>query len=554
MYHFVALGAMNSRFAQVRRNWPQWTVASVAFVSGAMSVLQVLLTRFPERLRLFGLLPLELYNWSRSLTLAVGFLLIYLAFHLSQRRRAAWWAAIVAVALSVAAHLGQLRFWYAAVLPLTTLVLLIGFRQRFTVSSELSSVYRGIFVAVVMFAIALIYGTFGFWLLHRRDFGISFSLGSSFVRTVRQFFLLGNTDLVARSRHARWFLDSLSTLGLLSFAFAAYSLFRPIAYRLRIVPQERAEAKAILERYGSSSYDYFKVWADKSFFFSKSRRSFVSFKTVAGVALCLGDPTGPEDELEQTTRSFLEFCSENGWIASFLMVDRPTMYQKLGLSVVKVGEEAIVDLNLFASKTAGVKYFRYVRRKFEAEGSHFVRYTPPHSPSLLGEIEEVSKQWLSASGHRELGFLQGRFDWSYISQTPVSVVRDPDGRILAFVNEVPSYRKGEATFDMMRRRAGVHWGTMDYLFCELMLQLRKEGFQTLDLGLAPLVNIGEKAGSTPIGRALYALSEQLYRFVHTKGLRDYKLKFRPRWEERFMAYQGHGLGLMRTAVAISRVL
>jgi len=546
--------SMGTRLSQLRKNWPQWTVALVAFLSGAISVLQSLLTRFPERVRPYGLLPLEFYNWDRSLTLALGFILIYLSFHLAQRRLAAWWVAIFVAALSVVAHASQWRHWYTALVPVATLALLILFRRRFTVRSEVSSIYRGIFMAAAMFGIALLYGTLGFWLLNRRDFGIPFGLGEAFVRTVRQFFLMGNADLVAQSRHARWFLDSLSILGLLSFGFAAYSLFRPVAYRLQILPQERADARAILERYGRSPYDYFKAWADKSFFFSESRRSFISFRVVAGVALCLGDATGPDDETESVTRSFLEFCSENGWMASFLMVDRLEMYRKLGLSAVKIGEEAIVDLDLFAQKTSKVKYFRYVRRKFEGEGSRFVRYVPPHPQSLLDEVEDVSRQWVALGGRRELGFVQGSFNRAYVAETPLSVVRDTSGRVVAFLNEVPSYRTGEATFDMMRHLPGVHWGTMDFLFSELMLKLHEYGFRTFNMGLAPFVGLGKKAGETRIQRALYQLSEQLYRFVHTKGIRDYKLKFQPRWEERFMTYQGGAAGLVRTAMAITRAL
>jgi len=186
-----------------------------------------------------------------------------------------------------------------------------------------------------------------------------------------------------------------------------------------------------------------------------------------------------------------------------------------------------------------------------------VRWTHVAAPaacSLLDEIAEVSKEWLTLPGHREIGFLQGRFDRSYISDTKICVVRDPNSRMIAFLNEVPSYRTGEATFDMMRRRPGVHWGTMDYMFCELMVQLHKEAFRTFNMGLAPFISLGKKSGATLVQRALYELSEQFYRFVHTKGLKEYKLKFRPAWEERFMAYQGGAPGLMRAAVAIARVL
>ena len=85
--------------------------------------------------------------------------------------------------------------------------------------------------------------------------------------------------------------------------------------------------------------------------------------------------------------------------------------------------------------------------------------------------------------HREFGFFQGHFDYRYLANTPLFVVRNAEGNIVAFINEVPSYLKGEANFDMMRHLPGVHWGIMDYLFMELMLTVQKKVMPLLISGL-----------------------------------------------------------------------
>jgi phosphatidylglycerol lysyltransferase len=171
----------------------------------------------------------------------------------------------------------------------------------------------------------------------------------------------------------------------------------------------------------------------------------------------------------------------------------------------------------------------------------------------LDEVEEVSEEWLSLPGRRERSFTLGRFDQSYLSETPLFVVRDPQKRPLAFANEIPSYRKGEATIDLMRYRLEMPNGTMEYLLMELMLALREEGYDRFDLGLAPLAGVGDRSGAPLEERALNQLSERLTRFFSYKGLRNYKAKFEPDWEERFLVYGVGPLALARVGVALTRV-
>jgi phosphatidylglycerol lysyltransferase len=223
------------------------------------------------------------------------------------------------------------------------------------------------------------------------------------------------------------------------------------------------------------------------------------------------------------------------------------------MRAIKIGEEAVVDLERFHSHTVKRKSFRYIRRKFEREGYLLTQHSPPHSPKLLEEVEEISKEWLSLPGRRERSFTLGSFDRGYLSETPLFIVRAPNERALAFINEIPSYKKGEATIDLMRYRLEIPNGVMEYLLTELMLILREEGYKRFDLGLAPLAGVGDRPGATLQERALSQLYERLTRFFSYKGLRAYKAKFEPDWEERFLAYGVGPLALARVGVALARV-
>lgn len=544
---------MERRF---KEDWAIWVVSSITLAIGVLSIISILAVRFQEQPQLFHiLLPFGLHLVSRSLTLVLGFMLVYLSLHLFHRKRVAWWLATILLVLLTVAQIGRGYLVYTGLAPAGTVALLLFVRKRFTVRSEQTSIVKGLALVVLSMSLALAYGTLGFWLLHKNDFGIEFHLVESFIRTLREFTLLGNSDLIAQTRHARWFLDSLRILGVLAWGFAAYSLFRPMAYRLRTLPQERLEVQSILEKYGSSSLDFFKLWPDKSYYFSEDRTCVIAYRVTLGVALCLGDPVGPPEKIEQTLRSFLQFCSNNGWRVAFqhILPDLLEMYRQLGFDIVKIGEEAIVDLEHFVTVTAQNREFRQTKRKIERMGCKAARYIPPHSLTVVNEAESVSREWLSLPGRHERGFTLGQFDRSYINQTPLFAVLDQANHILAFVNEITPYRKGEATVDLMRHRTEIPNGAMDYLFLELLNSLQERSFLKFNFGLAPLAGVGEEPGSSLEEHAAHLLFEYLRRFFSFKGLRNYKEKFEPTWEDRFLAYQGGPLGLLKATLALIKV-
>jgi phosphatidylglycerol lysyltransferase len=402
--------------------------------------------------------------------------------------------------------------------------------------------------------VALLYGTIGFWLLSGRDFGVSLSFSDGLVRSLRQFLLLGNDDLRQLTSQGHCFLQSLDILGIVAAGFATYSLFRPIVFRYIQVPQERAKANAIIEKYGKSTFDYFKTWPDKSLFFSPSRESFIAYRMVGGVAFCLADPVGPDSDRDAAIDAFLKLCSENSWTAAMMMPDDPAIYVPHGLALFRVGEEAALNLEHFTGKTWNSYHFRRVKKKFEAEGYQVVRYPAPVPRAVLDEAQQVSKQWLTLPHHREYGFFQGKFDKGYMEKCTLYTLRNAQGEMIAFINEVPSHRPGEAAFDLMRHLPGTHWGTMDYLFGKMMLALKEQGFQTFNFAVAPFVGMGNRPDSTLTEKAVNQIFERLDWFLHSKGIKQYKQKFDPEWRDVFVAYQGGPLGLLRVALNVNRIL
>jgi phosphatidylglycerol lysyltransferase len=543
--------------SRLKGRWPVLLVGTVVLLNGIMELLKAVLVRFRDNPRLFDLpLPFGLYHFSRTLTLVLGFLFFYLALHLYQRRRTAWWVACFALIPAFLAHLGHGHHLYLAAVQLVLFGILFGFRREFTVRSEPRNITQGALLMAASLLLALVFGTLGFWLLDKREFGIEFQWGDSLVRALRQYLLIGNSDLVPQTGHARWFFDALGTVGITSVAFAAYSLFRPLAFRLRTLPHERAQAEVLLGQYARSPEHYFVLEPDKSYFFSPGTTGFIAYRVSAGVALALADPVAPAEAIPKLLRDFTAYCTDNGWKTAFLYAQPGFLpiYEQHGLRALKIGADAIVDLDRFCTTTRTGKHFRKVKRRLEEDGCRVERSVPPHPSALLEQVESVSRAWLSLPGRRERSFALGAFSREYVNRTPLVVMQDPERQAIAFVNEVPAYRPGLATIDLMRHRPDAPYGAMDYLFAELFCLLKESGFKTFDLGLAPLAGVGAGPGASSEERVIRQIYELVSRYLSFEGLRAYKAKFEPDWEDRYLAYSGGPTGLLRIGVAMSRIL
>src|SRR5262249_5979542 len=156
---------------------------------------------------------------------------------------------------------------------------------------------------------------------------------------------------------------------------------------------ERETASGILDKYGTDALDHYKLGTDKSYYFAND--SCIAYTTVMNVAIGLGDPVGPPEGIEQITASFRDFCHKNDWkIASLHVANRNSAaYEKLGLDTLKVGEDAVIDLDKFANDTVKGKTFKPRVKKFEKDGFVFERYAPPHTPQIIDTVQEISNAW-----------------------------------------------------------------------------------------------------------------------------------------------------------------
>ncbi len=158
----------------------------------------------------------------------------------------------------------------------------------------------------------------------------------------------------------------------------------------------------------------------------------------------------------------------------------------------------------------------------------------------------VSDAWLADKKAHEKGFSLGAFIPGYIVNFDCAVVRI-NGAIVAFATIWKSANSEELTVDLMRFTRAAPKGVMDFLFTEMLLLAKAQGYQWFSLGMAPLSGLGQHPLATQwhkLGNLLFRFGDNFYNF---EGLRRYKSKFLPEWEPRYLASPG-GIGL--TAVLI----
>lgn len=540
------------------RNW-QWLAAGVVppilAGSGLLNLVSLMGGPSPGRRLewLHRLFPLEVGTALPFVKLLLGLALVLTAVPLWGRKKR---ALPMAVGLSCASSFlsARIHHWWPSAAAAAIAALLVMIRRQFRVGAGKPSLGLALERASVALFIAILYGVAGFWFLDPREFGRNFHWWDAAVQTLRAMFLVVDTRLIPRTPYATWFLDSLSVMSASVFAYCIVVLFRPMTYRFSRSEADVERARRIAEGHSRSSQDFFKQASDKSFFFSSSGQSFLAYRVAGHFALVLGDPVGPEEDLRSTILEFVEFCQDRGWRVGFHQVqaDRLRVYEQLGFRALKIGDDAVVDLDSFSLAGSAMKEFRNTVTRLDRLGYRVDRMDPGFDSSVLAELKDVSDEWLTLPGHRERRFTLGKFDPEYVQSTTVYAVFDPRNEIAAFLNLVPSYGPETATVDLMRRRAFTVNGLMDYLFALTFLDLKDHGVQRFSLGMAPIAGFDKRAKPTMEERAVRWAMLNLPFLFRADSLRRFKAKYADQWEPRYDVYRGR-FDLPRLALALRSV-
>ena len=293
---------------------------------------------------------------------------------------------------------------------------------------------------------------------------------------------------------------------------------------------------------------------DKAILFDEQKTAFITYAVQGRTWAALGDPVGPPDRLDALVRLFLERCDDFGGVPLFYEVSSRHLhrYADVGLTFVKLGEEARVDLTRFTVEGSRGKKYRNAIHRLEREHASFRVIPAEQVGTVMDQLRAVSDDWLAQHAGAEKGFSLGFFAPEYVGRFPVAVI-ERDGRIVAFANVWEGAQRFELAVDLMRYDHDAPKDVMDALFVHLMLWAKEQGYRWFALGMAPLSGF-EQSPVAPLWNRLasflYKHGEAVYNF---QGLRAFKDKFDPVWEPRYLAYPG-GLRLPLALADVSALI
>jgi phosphatidylglycerol lysyltransferase len=527
--------------------------AFIILMLGIVNIVSAITPAIPGRLTFVrNLLPYNLIEISNALVLVLGLVLVMLSIFLLQGSKRAWYAAICITGFSLLGHLFKAADFEEAILALTAGATLWYTRSFYKLKPNPHFVSFNYLVIIYAVVAVLAYGVLGFYFIDKRHFGIDFRFDEAIKAVLKLIFLIDDKALAPKTPFGERFEDSIYVAGALLILFVIFSLLKPYFSKPYNKSEDFDTADGLLKKHGRSALDYFKTYPDKLLFFNEDKTAFISFKITRHFAIVLEDPVAENDEIKRRmVESFEVFCQENGFISAYYRVPESSLdfYKAMGKKSIPIGEEAVLNLTTFTIDGGKMKTTRSAVNRLSAEGFQLKVYKNPVKLGLLQKLEKVSEEWLQELHQKEVAFTQGVFDTEILKEQVILTIEDQEEKVYAFLNLIPDYAPGEATYDLIRKVTDAPNGVLDMLLAKTFLYLKEEGYQSVNMGLAPLsgmedVNVTQKT-------IKYAY-ENFKIFGQFKGLRRYKEKFFPQWEKKYLIYS-HNYHLLQVPRALKRV-
>src|SRR4029079_15130393 len=170
------------------------------------------------------------------------------------------------------------------------------------------------------------------------------------------------------------------------------------------------------------TYAHLALLGDKSLLWNTRGAGFAMYAIQGRTWVMLHDPVAAPEEIAELLRAFVDRVDDYDGVpvAYEIRPDYLQHYARLGLTHVKIGEEAVVSLSDFSLDGRMRKGLRTSIHRLEREGLRFRVLDPSEVNCRMEELRRVSDEWLTRKAVAEKGFSLGFFDEDYLRRCPVA--------------------------------------------------------------------------------------------------------------------------------------
>jgi phosphatidylglycerol lysyltransferase len=300
------------------------------------------------------------------------------------------------------------------------------------------------------------------------------------------------------------------------------------------------EPMPYIQQWGSQSLAYSCVQPDLHYF-NLPGIGLLPYRQSMRTTLALGNPLCAPEHEAKFLRAFLAqhpralFAQVEGRTAATL--------RSLNLHLTPIGTDALIDIPSFTLRGKSKRDLRHYQNVAAREKTLIQEL--PDTPANRFELHQLSKIWIRQQkvSTRELSFLIRPFAPHPEPGTRLFTATT-GSQTLGFVIFDPIHQRGTCTgytASILRALPNAPEGTLDTIILSAIDQFKKEGLQTLSLGVMPMHAMPETAQEFGRGaRPLYHLSRALNRLpwkpiCNTTGLSFHKMRYRPHLRPVFIA-------------------
>jgi lysyl-tRNA synthetase class 2 len=225
------------------------------------------------------------------------------------------------------------------------------------------------------------------------------------------------------------------------------------------------------------------------------------------------------------------------------------MYEaELGLHTRYLGDEAIVDVQGFSLEGRPIRKVRQsVSRLQKAGFTSELREMGTLDDATTAQIEKVLELGRMGAPERGFSMAMDTLTGDHAADTLAVLARDSDGEIRGVLHFVPCYGRPAVSLSFMRRDPETPNGLTEFLVVQAIEHLKQRGTEEMSLNFATAA----KYLHSPEGafeRTLGKLAEVCNPYFQIESLYRFNAKFFPRWEPRYLVYEG-AWGLPRAGLA-----